>query len=231
MRKTKAKSGLNRLLLACCSFVILQACSKSPVPLNSASIVFVNGCISAPSVGVKADNSSIYGATDIAFLANSGYRYVTAGSGVYLTFSLDNTGTPFASKAVNLTAPDNYSAFIGGTENSPLYLFTTDDLTPPAAGMAKVRFVNLSPDNVNESVAANDTLVAQGILTNTASSFSEIAKGGYFLSAFDPNNSGTTISGDTVIFEAGKIYTIMLTGTLADSGTTSGLALTVIHNN
>ena len=97
--------------------------------------------------------------------------------------------------------------------------------------MAKVRFVNLSPDNINESVAANDTLVAQGIATNTISSFYQVAQGSYFMSAFDPGSSKTTISGDSLAFVAGKIYTVMLTGTLADSGTTSGLMLTVVHNN
>lgn len=228
MRKTRTKGLFRCLLSACCSFIILQGCSKSSAPLNSANILFVNGCISASSVGVKANNTSITGATDIPFLANSSYRYVTAGADVYLTFY---SGNPFASRTVNITASDDYSAFIGGSLSAPIYLFTTDDLTPPESGNAKVRFVNLSPDNINESVAANDTLVAQGIATNTISTYYQVAQGGYFMKAFDPGNRNTIISGDTVVLVAGKIYTVMLTGTLADSGTTSGLVLTVIHNN
>ncbi len=229
MRNTRAKGLFKCLLTAGCSIIIFQSCSKSAAPLNSANVSFVNGCLSAPSIGVKANNTSISGATDIPFLANSGYRYVVAGRDVYLTFY---TGTgPFASRTVNIAASDNYSAFIGGTLSNPMYLFTTDDLTPPQPGKAKVRFVNLSPDNINESVATNDTLVAQGIATNTVSTFYEVKQGGYFMSPFDPGHSSTTISGDTVALVAGKIYTVMLTGTLADSGTTSGLMLTVIHNN
>ena len=231
MCKAAAGSIIKKLFIGCCTVAILQACSKSSAPLNSANILFVNGCISAPSVGAQANNTSITGATDIPFLANSGYRYVMAGNDVYLTFYSGTSGAPFASRAVDITAPNNYSAFIGGTLAAPIYLFTADDLTPPEAGNAKVRFVNLSPDNINESVIANDTLVAQGIATASISTYYQVAKGAYFMRAFDPGNSNSRIPGDTVLLLAGKIYTIMLSGTLADSSTTSGLGLTVIHNN
>ena len=231
MRAANVAVQLNRSLWLCLAVFVMAGCTKSSAPLNSANIMFVNGCLSATTVGVEANNTSVTGATELPFLTNSGYRYVTAGNGVYLTFFLGGKGSPFASQTENITASDNYSAFIGGAVGVPEYVFTADDLTPPSSGNAKLRFVNLSPDNINESVAANDTLIAQGVGNNSVSGFSEIAKGAYFITAFDPYNRNTVVQGDSMVFLAGKIYTIMLSGTLADSGSTSGLTLTVIKNN
>ncbi len=234
MNIARAKfSFRNRVLglWVCAVFFLLMGCSKSAAPLNSADVLFVNGCADAGFVSVKANSISVSGATGIGYLANSGYKYVTAGTGVNLTFFEDNGVTPLANQAENMVAAVHYSAFVGGVASNPIYIFTTDDLTPPAAGNAKVRFVNLSPDNINESVTANDTLIAQGIGVNTASSFYEIAAGYYVIGAFDPGNKNMVINGDSLVLAKGKIYTVMLSGSQTGTGITMAPALTFINNN
>ena len=93
-----------------CAVVFVQSCSKSNAPVNSADVMFVNGCVSASSVSAKANSVSVSGATDIGYLANSGYQYVTAGYGVNLTFFLGITGQPLANLAENLVAAGHYRA-------------------------------------------------------------------------------------------------------------------------
>lgn len=193
--------------------------------------MFVNGCLSAPSVSVKANSINIDGASGIPFLSTSGYKYVTAGSGVNLTFFLGNTNTPLANQAENMIAPGHYTAFLGGTISEPIYLFTTDDLTPPAPGNVKLRFVNLSPDNINETATVNDTIVTQGIAVNTISSFYQVRSGSSYITVYDPVSKNMVVHTDTVALLPGKIYTVLLTGTLADSLTLNGLLLSLIKNN
>ncbi len=192
--------------------------------------MFVNGCMTASSVSVKENSVAIAGASGIPFLNSSGYKYVTAGSEVNLTFFLDNTSTPLANRAVNLVAPQHYSVFIGGTVSYPIYLFTNDDLTPPTSGNVKLRFVNLSPDNINETATVNDTIVAPGIAINTISSFCQVKAGACVIGVFDPFNNSTAFHTDTMILAGGKMYTVMLTGS-ATGALADTLSLSVIKNN
>ncbi len=207
----------------------LAGCTKSSAPLNSANVMFVNGCVSASSVSVKANSASVDGASGIPFLGYSGYQPVTAGSGVNLTFFL-SSGVAFANRAVNIAAPNHYSAFVGGDIANPTYVFTTDDLTPPSKGNAKLRFVNLSPDNISETITANDSIVAQGFGPDSVSAFYLLRAGKYALGMFDPRNDSISTTTDSLVFTSGKIYTVMLTGTQLGSGAT-GLVLTTTKNN
>jgi len=191
--------------------------------------MFLNG-YSSSTVSVKANSVAVEGASGIPFWGSSGYKYVNAGSLVNLTFYTDNNSTAFANRAVNISAPNHYSAFLGGGAGNPMFVFTTDDLTPPSKGNAKLRFVNLSPANINETVTANDSIIAQGIAPDSISSFLLLREGKYKLGMFDNSGSGFTTMTDSLIFTSGKIYTVMLTGALPGSGG-GGLALTVTLNN
>ena len=219
------------LIAVCSSSAILDGCRKSSAPVNSTSIMFVNGCFSASSVSVKANSVGVDGASGIVYLANSGYKYVTAGSGVNLTFFEGSSDVPLANRTENLAAASHYSAFLGGSESAPLYAFTTDDLTPPPPGNAKLRFVNLSPDDIDETATVNDSIIVQGVALNNVSSFCVLKAGKYALGGFDPRNGGTTIpTTDSLAFSAGKIYTVLLTGS-ATGTLTNGLLISVIKNN
>ncbi len=224
MRKKRTSISLVLLVSGC-----LMGCTKSSAPLNTANVTFVNGCLSASAISVKANSIPVDGASVIPFWGYSGYQHVTAGAGVNLTFFL-SSGVPFANRAVNITAPDHYSAFAGGDASNPQYVFATDDLTPPSKGNAKLRFVNLSAENINETVTANDSIVTGGIGPDSVSAFLLLRAGKYTLGMFDPSNDSLSAATDSLTFSSGKIYTVILTGTHLGSGTT-GLALTVSGNN
>ncbi len=226
MRNIRAKVLLTTALLS----ALFAGCHKSAAPLNSANVMFVNGCVSASTISVKANSTGIDGASGIGFLMNSGYKYVTAGYDVNLTFFAGGASTAFANRTENLTAPYHYSAFIGGTVSNPVYAFTTDDLTAPSKGDAKLRFVNLSPDNVNETVTANDSILVQGVGLGNISPFQLLRAGKYALGVFDPTDVSISVTTDSLDIKAGKIYTVVLTGSQAYTGA-SGLLLTFVDNN
>jgi len=192
--------------------------------------MFVNGCVYSSSVSVKANSVGVNGASGISYLGNSRYVYVPAGSGVNLTL-FQGTGAPLANYAENITAPNHYTAFAGGDIGDPKYIFTTDDLTPPSSGNAKLRFINLSPDNISETATVNDSIIAANVSLSNVSAFCQLRAGKYTIGAFDPTNSALLIDAtDSILFQGGKIYTVMLTGRAAGSGA-DGLVFSVIQNN
>jgi hypothetical protein len=193
--------------------------------------MFVNGCAGTGSVYVTNGSTKVTGASNIPFAGTSGYQYTTAGS-PDITFYVSSLGgtDPLKSFTASFTAKTHYSVFVGGIITNSSYVVTADDLSAPSSGNAKVRFINLSNDTLSENVAANTTSIATGITSLQASSFTAITAGTYIIKAGDPANIGSVVSTASLSFSAGKIYTVILTGTLSGTGT-SGLTLTVLNNN
>jgi len=166
---------------------------------------------------------------NISFRGNTGYKPVTSGS-ANIVYYLTNLGTPVSNVTSTLVTGGYYTAFSGGVITAPTFLLTTDDLTAPASGMAKIRFVNLSPDAQTVTAYAQTTAFATGVTSQSASAFFPVTAGAYEIKAGDPSNISTVISAGQQTLAAGKIYTVMLTGTATGSGV-SGLQLTMLNNN
>jgi len=208
------------------------ACKKSSSsPSNNASVMFVNGCAGTTGITATVGTTQVSNAGNLSFLSNSGYQNVTAGTDS-VGFVLTNLGTPLKSGTSTLAANSHYSIFVGGLITAPSYLLLTDDLTAPTSSAnAKVRFVNLSNDTLSETAYVGTSTIASGITSQTAGTFAQVAAGSYTIKAGDPSNISTVISTSNPIqINAGKIYTVILTGTTLGTGT-SALALTIIGNN
>ncbi len=213
--------------------VAFAGCSKSSnsAPANSADVMFVNGCAGTASVYVTANTVNVPGTSNITFFNTSNYQYVTAGT-ESISFFVTSLGssTPLKTFSATFAANAHYSVFVGGLITNSTYLVTTDDLSAPPSGDAKVRFVNLSTDTLSENAAVGATSIATGITSMVAGSFISVPAGSYMVKAADPSNVSTGVSTTSLSFSAGKMYTVMLTGSLTGTGT-SGLTLTVLNNN
>jgi hypothetical protein len=222
----------------CLSFSVLalafafSGCSKNNNgPSNVASVMFVNGCVLATNINIEVKNVAQPNASNIAFFGTSGYQNVTAGSGILISYYLSNPVTLLSSQTVNLTAGTHYSVFAGnGLVTTPSFLLTTDDLTAPATGYAKIRFVNLSSDSLNETATVGDSTFAVGVTSTTTSGFYQMLAGSYAVKAGDPLHISSVVTTPSTLLAAGKIYTVILTGSESGSGT-AGLTLTFINNN
>lgn len=226
----------NFLLFPILAFIIcFTSCSKNnPTTPTTASVMFVNGCAGTGNVDVSVNGTKLVAASNLAFLKTSGYQTVTAGTSVDFAFALTATGTPLISGSENITAGLSYSVFTGGlvTGTSTSFIGTTDDLTAPAAGMAKVRFANLSSDNLNLNCYIGTPKIDSNVSMGTITPFFSISATttGVNVLLQDPTKPTELSELSSQNFVAGKIYTIMLTGT--STGTlASGLTLTVINNN
>ncbi len=214
--------------------VAFSGCSKSNNgPSNIANVNFVNGCNGSLNIDTKVNNTKLIAASNLPYFKYSGYQNVTGGASVAINLFLTNQGTPLCNGTPALTAGDYYTVFAGGIVTHPTFVVTTDDLTAPTSGNAKVRFINLSSDTLNESCYIGTQKLDSNLVNNAVTSFSEItATTGVAVLLQDPSHAAPAYIAQLASqpFSAGKIYTIMLTGTSTVSGT-GGLTLTVINNN
>jgi hypothetical protein len=220
------------LLLSVTALFVLYGCKKkNETPPNTASVMFVNGCAGTiPGIDAKVDNVNVGGALNVSFTNNSGYKLVKAGSPVTIGYFLTNVGTPVSSQSVTLTSGAHYSAFSAGLITSPSFVLASDDMTAPGTSNAKIRFVNLSNDGMSVTATAQNTVIDSGVTAMKVTSYIQVPAANYELKAGDPTNINTVVSTGVKTLAAGKIYTLMLTGSLAGTGV-SALKLTLINNN
>ena len=209
-------------------------CSKkNNGPSTTASVMLVNGCDGTTGIYAKVNNANV-GPSNISYFGNSGYQTISTGSAVDINFYLVTpAGTPLTAGTPTFTAGDHYSVFVGSIITSPDFIVTPDDLSAPTSGNAKVRFINLGSDNLNETFSIGTQNLDSNISLGQITPFFEVAATtGMPVSAQDPSFSaiGYLAQLTNQAFSAGRIYTVMLTGTYNGTGSTA-LKLTVINNN
>ena len=224
---------MNKIFVAAAlGLLAFASCSKSSTsPANTAGVLFFNGCIPS-ALAFNADgnvnNSVPNGASGIALLKNTTYLQVASGSD---SISFKTSGQLIAGGAMSLATGSSYSAFLGGSGFKPFVLLQSDDLTAPASGDAKIRFVNLSPDSIMVNCNIATTKYDSNVGYKTITPFLNVPAGsGLAITLQNQANTAVQalLTGQNLL--AGKIYTVVLTGSSALSGT-SGLTLTMIGNN
>ncbi len=214
--------------------LVFGGCSKkNNGPATTASVMLVNGCDGNTGIYTKVNGANV-GPSNIPYFGNSSYQTMVAGSAVSINFYLVNpSGTPLIAGTPTFTAGSHYSVFVGGIITAPDFIVTPDDLSAPSSGNAKVRFINLGSDNLNETFSIGTQNLDSNIALGQFTPFVEIAATtGILVFAQDPAHSagGYTTQISSQAFSAGKIYTVMLSGTYNGTGATA-LKLTVIGNN
>lgn len=226
---------MKKVLVAILGFAAIgtiSSCKKNDDSSPTTSrVLFMNGAINGPALDAMASNAKVSGATGLTFLNKSGYVNITSGNGTNLAFAVSSTGTNFASTTQNLTVGANYSAFVGGDAfNSPQFVFTSDDLTAPSSGNAKVRFVNLSPSLLNETIYVGSVKIDSNIAYKGVTGFVPVPAGTANVIIQDPNDPPHQVTMSNQNFASGKIYTIVLTGATTGTGT-AALTGTMVNNN
>ena len=230
--KTRVSIVLALLICASLAIVFLPGCKKKSDPVTYAKVMFVNGCSGSATISAKVNNSSVQDVSTIIFPGNTGYRNVISNTNLKLDF-YGTKGSLLSTANTNLSTNANYSFYAGGLAGASSVTITTDELSAPSKGKAKVRFINLSSDNLNEDFIVGGQKLDSNIYYMVCSPFHEITGGDtvnvliqdpfYVQPAYIAQLSKK-------VFAAGKIYTIMLSGTyLGTNG--SFLRLTIINNN
>lgn len=220
------------LLLA--AFISATSCNKDdgdPVPPPStpkANVMFGNVSVDVTSATAKINGTAVSSASNMAFLASTGYIAVDPATNATLAFATSSNLTLKSTNAT-LNANNNYSVFLTGDITKPDVAFATDDLTNPTTGKAKVRFFHLASDTLKLTATVDTTTIATGITTKNVSNFVEVPAGTWSIVVADPTAIHQTLTLSGQQLAAGKIYTVIKTG-IQGGTNNAGYKLTLLTN-
>jgi len=195
-------------------FMCLFSCKKD-IPTDvtilgaEAKVKIINASLSTKTLDFYLNDSKI---TDKALAPGESSNYIKIQSGAKHA-SFINNGVEDATAELTFVPLFSYTSFyVEDKTGKGEILALQDDLGATEAGMARIRFVNLSPNFTN---SINIITTGNTLLVNSLA-FKE--KSMYF--AIDPNiDLGFSVLGTGGLkimrgteFEAGKVYTIWLGG-------------------
>lgn len=158
------------------------------------------------------------------FPAYSGSRFVR----IYET---GNFNTPVYDVEIKLIQGKYYSLFIGGKSESLTSVLIEDDMTIPAQGKAKIRFINLSPDSDPlDFKLSGDNTIASNKKFKEYTGFQEVNVGNYTATIESHDGNEIELPLDLTI-ESGKIYTIWARGLVDTTVDEERFDYSVIVNN
>jgi len=174
----------------------------------------VNATSAGPPLNVLVD-----GALTLANIPYAGVSNYVDTLAQTQTLSIESTATPGASLltfTADFSPSTDSSIVISGPPGALQSLVLTDNNMPSPTGRARVRFVNASPNLASLDVYVNFVPTFAGILSNSASGYTELTAnvtGSTFNIAF--NITGTTtpvLVLPNVTFVAGTTYTVYVVG-------------------
>jgi hypothetical protein len=228
-KRMKIKS----LIAALAITTLLGSCMKDEdiqpqQPVSGLSIVHASP--TTENLDVYVDNTKAV--ADLAYTKKVDYLNLFPGNRK-LTITKKGIQTPLFAEQLTLKDYFGYTLFIVDQLETVKFLFLEDDLTKPATGKAKVRFVNLSPDApaLNLSIAGKETDLVTNKLFKEYSTFAEIDAAEKV--TFNVKNKGTgglETSLTDVKIEAGGIYTIWVKGLKATTTGDTKLGVAVFQH-
>lgn len=232
---TKKITLFTALLAA--SALMLGACSdddNNGNPLFSdpepSRVQIVHASPDAPAVDIVLNNGGTPAVEDLSFPNSTGY--VELSPGMYnVKVNAANTTTTVINADLNLDEDVNYTVFAIDSLSSIEPLVLVDDLTSPAAGMAHVRFVHLSPDAPSVDIAVTGgSVVFPNVDFRGYTAFTPLPAGTYNLEVRVAGTSTVALPLPGITLEAGNIYTVFAKGFLSGVDA-EALGAQVIVNN
>ncbi|RDV15251.1 DUF4397 domain-containing protein [Pontibacter diazotrophicus] len=227
------KKWMKLLLLTVLPAVALVSCEDddNDVVLNDANVMVVHASPDAPGVDLLINDTKVNTAA-LTYPNNTDYLNVPSGT---QNIKVNAAGTSTSVIEANLDLDPNaaYTIFAINTLDNIEALVLEDDLTAPAANMAHVRFVHLSPDApaVDVAVQGGPVLFSNRSF-ESATAFTPVAVGTYTLEVRPAGTMDVVLTVPDVELSNSGIYTIFAKGFLAPpAGNTNELGAEIIVND
>lgn len=197
----------------------LTSCKKDDVDeTGTTHIKVVNASQSSNSQGFFLANTALV-ADGLMFGESKDYIATPSGNNLTAEFRTEGSTTPYATDNFSFDNGTRYTVFLAGDGQSARIKVFTDDLTAPASGQAKVRFVHLSdaaPGNVDIRRGNGDNLVVN-LSRDNASDFMAVAPGILELNVYASGQTTSLGTFNLAAFLPDKIYTVYVTGNSAST--------------
>ncbi len=237
------KKWMRFMVLAVMPATMLVSCDEDdddvmpPGQDDEARVMVVHASPDATGVDLLVDDTKV-NSTALVYPENTGYLTVEAGT---RNFKVNATGTETTVIDVNqnLMKDQSYSIFASGSvmDSDLQPLVITDDLTAPANGNAKIRFVHLSPDApavdvVATSVATGDQAMFEDMSFREFTEFIEVPAGAYDLQVLLTADGTEVLNIEGQALQSGGIYTVFAKGFVTPpEGNTNMLGAEIIENH
>ncbi|NIV11005.1 MAG: DUF4397 domain-containing protein, partial [Aliifodinibius sp.] len=183
----------------------------------TANVLVTHASPDAPGVDLLVDDI-VVNSSALTFPNNTGYLSVDAGSR-NIKVNASGTSTTVINADLTLDANTAYSVFAVNTLANIEALVLEDDLTAPASGNARVRFVHLSPDAPAVDITLTDGTVIFGNKSfKEATDFAGLSAGTYDLQVRLAGSNTVVLNLPGIMLEDGKIYTVFAKGLVNGSG-------------
>ncbi len=158
---------------------------------------------------------------EFAYMDTLPYKNAWPGNRLVRVFETGNAASnqPLAQGTVNFIPGRFYSLYVVGYEDIGL-MVTTDDLSAPGDGKAKIRFIHLSPDapSLDFGVEGADTLIASDKTFKEVEDFVTIDVGETHTFNVIEHGSGDVLYAFDFTPESDMIYTVWIKGLLGNTG-------------
>ncbi|RYD77677.1 MAG: DUF4397 domain-containing protein [Sphingobacteriales bacterium] len=233
MKTTLKKfSTTTKIILALLAVTIfLSACKKDWDESNTITVAGIGFVHASPGTGALdfiVDNQRANN-KDFNYTNDLGYYGAYPGSRLFGITKKDSLRL-LNTANVTLRSGLFYSAFVVDVLPAPKILVVEDDLTAPATGKAKIRFINLSPDapSLDLAVEGANTALVTAKAYKEASPFISIDPAvSYNFQIKESNNVTATLPATKI--EAGKIYTLWAKGLKSKTDSTK-FGLSILTN-
>jgi hypothetical protein len=194
-----------------------QGAASVDLAVAKANVLVTHSSPDAPGVDLLLDNI-VVNSLPLTFPNNTGYLEVGAGTR-NIKVNATGTTTTVINADVTFVANNSYSVFAVNDLSNIEPLVLEDDLTPPAAGNAHVRFIHLSPDAPAVDVTLTDgTIVFGNKSFKESTDFTPLATGTYNLEVRLAGTSTVVLPLNGIVLEDGNIYTVFAKGFVGGSG-------------
>ena len=224
MKIINSVKATSKIIIAAITLsVSLSACSKDDdnVPQDFSGLSVIHASPTAEKLDILVDTKKANTA-DFAYTNKMDYMNLISGKRK-ISIAKKGTTTALLSDSLTFKPQLGYSLFVIDKLETVKFLLLEDDLTQPAAGKARIRFVNASPDApaLNLAIAGKETDVFTNKLFKEFSAFESIdaAEKVTFKVKHKATGATETTIADVKI-EAGKIYTIWVKGLKATTDDT-----------
>ena len=212
--KTPSILSTSFIALSVAAITCFSSCSKNNdnEVVAGASIMAVNSAQTSAPQDFYVDNTKV-NSSAIAYTQNSGYIIVSSGSTHSIQFKTSSTSTVNTTNSSSFAPGGFYTVFYTDNNGSATY---PDDRTQPQPSDARVRFINLSSAMTANADFASTTgsksnAIVSGLAYQAASAYYEVS-GAANTFTFSTSGSSTVLLNIPVTLQAGKIYTIFISG-------------------
>jgi hypothetical protein len=218
----RSLSFLSFMLLLAVTATCLVSCSKNNDAVGvSAYVMASNSAQASAPQDFYVDNSKANGSA-IAYTQST--SFITVGSGSHQAqFKTSTTASVNTTFSLSLSPGNYYSVFYSDDHTATT---AQDDRTAPQSGNARVRFINLSTalsSNI-DFAAKGGAKIVSALAYKTASAYNEVSAATTF--SLYSSGSSTVMLDIPVSLQAGRIYTIFISGT-----TSATITYTLVAEN